>query len=497
MKKIDSRRNALFASAFSAALGTILICSSAFAKSEILAIKLDRSPIQVSDLKTVPLIMPRYAELLAMSPDARARVLLHWQEFLIALDDEARGNSDRHALQWLFDLWMSTAEAGRRVTQPYCINQGVVKPIAECNTSLGYRMHNFDTNEKLSKLGPASQCPAGEKPCSPFFGFTAEGQMFCSSKNLTRDCDAKAKAAPDRIPLATVFLSCAGGSPGNAKVDCKALMEFVNEQASAAESLCQNAPERFACSILKRWILGEKQNISAARSAAPDRGDPAGVPAAADQANREVAQIGPKPDCPDQVVGPRPAADGTSSAATDPVIPPNCVKKPAPTSMLEATFDKLFGKIEGDHKPNSCNQIELPEQRRIALTYTNQGPSLIVQGGAGSKPIELDLGGVIFLNIISNSFAKSNPSSDINTLLANYFPKDAISDPSKIMVSLDDKSPKKPVDAMGGWISATGTKFRYATEAVGQKKYLYISMQKPGQAEPMVAAQEISASEKP
>jgi hypothetical protein len=92
--------------------------------------------------------MPRYEQWRRLSPEAQEEFIEDVQVFLLRMDETAHSENtaqnDHQAqvIQRLFDLWVETAQAKPRTRshatqQPYCINQGVVKPLSQCNTSLG------------------------------------------------------------------------------------------------------------------------------------------------------------------------------------------------------------------------------------------------------------------------------------------------------------------------------------------------------------------------
>lgn len=454
-------------------LATLLIGNSAFAANPASAAIDFFSPLQ----------MPRYEQWRKLSPQAREEFIEDVQAFLMRADAMARSGDtaksspkrshDAQIIQRLFDLWIETAEAQTKSSsqqQPYCINQGVVKPLSECNTKLGYKMHDFDTNEKLSALGGASQCQAPEKPCSPFFGFTAEGQMFCSSLNLTRDC-AQKSAQPGTITLASTLAACEKGSPGTPKVDCGKLKAFFDEQMSAVDHLCKDAPKRFACGILKEQIqavMAEKEGKAPAASQAPasDAGSNAAsdadenkVPGLADHIKDAVKMEANKGPCPPEQAAKATTLGSSAPAATQSDSKVQCAYKPFPTKMPAPVFNALIGGVsEGATKDAVCGEMDLPNHGSFKFNFANQASQ--IRASAIAAPVTLDQSGAIALSFASNILLNSG-KVPANKLLDAYLPKEVIKDAGKITVSAKDSKETKDYSATG-LVSTDGTQIHYA-----------------------------------
>ncbi|MFL5815464.1 MAG: hypothetical protein ACJ763_17950 [Bdellovibrionia bacterium] len=444
---------------------------------------------------------PRYEQLKMLPPEAQKTVIEGIQAFLIQADLEARKGgqesalNDLNTLKRFYELWIETAEAKPRsrsssksslkssgVQQPYCINQGVVKPISECDTSLGYKMHDFDTNKVLSKLGPASQCPPGQMPCSPFFGFTSEGQMFCSSKNLTRDCAEQSKQ-PGTVSIVNVMMSCQAGSAGVAKVDCKALGEFFDQQMEVVEKLCQKAPKRFACGILKDQIRDVMNEGSEKKSAAKE----VGLDKVAEvvRATNEAAQMdaGSAP-CPTQEKAkaksaPAPAAKPKEAQAA-------CTQKSSAKNFEKPTLDALIAELMGEHADDFvCGELTLPNKSKIGLNRMKG--EMTVQATPDSTPVTLDFVEAQLLGNISAALLDPPQKVPPKDLLAHYLPKEIMKDPGKIVLESKDGKQKKEFPSKG-WITANGTRIRYipGVDFGDEKKHIVMmSVQLPGSAKEM------------
>jgi hypothetical protein len=414
-----------------------------------------------------PLKLPRYEQWRKLSAPARAQMILDLQEFLLQEDALIRKDSSHEAQvlkQWL-NLWLEEAQAKPRKQQQqsFCINQGVVKPLSQCDTSLGYKMHDFDTNEVLSKLGPASQCPEGEKPCSPAFGFSAEGQMFCSSKNLTRDC-AKKSQAPGTIPLADVLMSCGAGSPGVPKVDCKALISFFDQQLEAVEQFCKKSPSRMACGILRQQVQSVMQDASQKKKALSETGleKVADVVAATNEAAKMSES---NPPCP---TDPKPSSPASPQAPSD--THSTCVQATLSKNANKPTLDALLQVLAEKSGENAnCGELSLPGEGKIAFNRSKQ--LVVVQASHGAKPVALNMTDLDVLNAVSNMLLEPSFKVPAKDLLAHYLPKEELKEPGKI--SLEDKATKtKKEFPTKGWLSANGTRIRYVPDgAFGDKNH--------------------------
>jgi hypothetical protein len=437
--------------------------------------------------------LPRYEQWKNLSPEAQREVIEGVQEFLIQAEQEARKSGDESALnglktlKTLYDLWFESAEAkprSRRSShtsheqQPYCINQGVVKPISECDTSLGYKMHDFDTNAVLSKLGPASQCPSGQMPCSPFFGFTSDGQMFCSSKNLTRDCAQQSKQ-PGTLSLVHVMMSCQTGSPGVAKVNCKALAEFFDQQMGVVEKLCQKAPKRYACGVLKdqmRKVLAEASE----KKPASDKADLDKIPDKF-HATHEAAQMNASTaPCPTAAPQPspveKPAAQPQARSKDSEIA---CTQRTLAKSPDQPTLEALMKALMGD-KPDDfvCGDLTLPN--RIKIGSDRSKGSLTIQAAPDSKPVALDVVEAQVLGAISEALLDPPFKVPAKDLLSRYLPKETLQEPGKIQ--LDPKSGKEKREFPSkGWVTADGTRIRYIPNVdFGQgKKHVILAAIQP------------------
>jgi hypothetical protein len=457
-----------------------------------------------------PLKMPRYEQWRKLSPKAREEFIQDVQAFLLRADamarsgNKAQGSREAQLIQRLFDIWIQTAEAKTRANskarahqqqQPYCINQGVVKPLSECDTKLGYKMHNFDTNEKLSALGDASQCQAPEKPCSPFFGFTAEGQMFCSSLNLTRDC-AQKSAQPGTITLASTLSACEKGSPGTAKVDCGKLKTFFDEQMSAVDQLCKDAPKRFACGILKdqiQAVMAEKDGAStqAPQAAAADAdsraasdGDEGEVPNLAEYVNDSVKMEGAKAPCPpEQIAKPEttpatsPASAAAAAQSSTNQAETKCVNKPYPQKVNLPVLDALMAAMAaGADKDFLCGQMDLPNQGKMKLDLSKG--EVQFKASKSAAPVTVDEEGFKVLLVASNVLANGPFKVSANALLNSYIPKESLKDAGVILFQQPNSQAPKDYPATG-WTSADGTRIRYSLDET--EKQLLLAIKRPNE----------------
>ncbi len=433
-----------------------------------------------------PLKMPRYEQWKKLPPEAQRKVIQDIQSFLLQADAMARGettaeNSEQaKILERLFDLWLETAQAKPRGSsgpqQPYCINQGVVKPIAQCDTSLGYRMHDFDTNEVLSKLGPASTCPDGEKPCSPFFGFTAEGQMFCSSKNLTRDC-AQKSAQPGTLSLVNVMMGCEAGSPGAAKVDCKSLKEFFDQQMTAVEQLCQNAPRRYACGILKEQMQAVKTEYAEKKSALATTGtgnlaEAVAIANKAAEATEAAKMDTSQAPCPPE----------TASAAAPSPVNSKCTKKSISKSANQPTLDALIAEAGEsiEEEKTVCGEFLLPNQGKFSVDLRKN--SLILQADGNSKPVTLLDWDIAVLSEVSKMLSSPTLKLSSKDLLSSYLPKEELKDAGKIAIETEAGKKKEEFPSKG-WVTPNGTRIRYIPNVNFGKKdkpVVIAAVQPPG-----------------
>jgi hypothetical protein len=162
--------------------------------------------IQISD----GLHLPRYNELIRLPRKAQISYMKAFQAALLELDTEAKEGETQDTASRILDFWLSNACADED-TADFCINLGVVRPIgANCDKAQGAKRHNFDTKEDLADLGDgvADQCKGTQKPCSPVFGFSGSGDLYCVSGNHTSSCaqlaksDEKTRARPKTIPQA-------------------------------------------------------------------------------------------------------------------------------------------------------------------------------------------------------------------------------------------------------------------------------------------------------
>lgn len=425
-----------------------------------------QSPLQSPWDFNSSLKLPRYEQWRKLSPDARAKFIESVQAFLLRADAMARSSNtvqnarEAQLIQRLFDLWIETAEAQTKSKskskrsvqqQPYCINQGVVKPLSQCDTSLGYKMHDFDTNEILSGLGDASKCPEGEKPCSPFFGFTPEGQMFCSSLNLTRDC-AQKSAQAGTITLANTLAACEKGSPGSAKVDCDKLKAFFDQQMDAVEKLCKDAPKRFACGILKEqisFVSNEKSEKDSAISAVGAE-KAAEIPA---QVNKLVQMIDQTAPCPPETAVPvATQASPSPKAAAQPDSKTKCVSEKFEVGEQPPVFGALYTKLlRGLQKGFVCSQVEMPDKSR--LTADREKNALFAQETPTSPPVLIDGLDVRILDLTSAFLLQAPFNISKKDLIPSYFPKQVVVYPEKI-AELPTRS----------WISTNGSRYRYALD---------------------------------
>jgi hypothetical protein len=458
--------------------------------------------------------LPRYEQWKQLPPEAQRRVIQNIQEFLVQIDTEVRGGTDESALndvrvlERLFDLWLETAEAkprthSRAEQQPFCINQGVVRPLSDCKTELGSKMHDFDTNEVLSKLGPASNCPSGLMPCSPFFGFNPDGQMFCSSKNLTRDCAQQSKQ-PGTLSLANVMLSCEQGSPGAAKVDCTALGKFYDEQIKAVESLCKKSPKRFACGILKDQMRNVRTDVSKTKEAA----EKVGLDKIADavKATNEAAQmsVSSAPCQTDETAKAKKASAPASPAVAQPAASPqksSCTQKVLSKMPEKPTFEVFRDELMGQ-KPDEfiCGELTLPNQAKLAIDL-NKG-IFAVQASPQSKPIALNLVEAQVFDTISAGLLEDPFKVPAKDLFSRYFPKEALKDSGKITLESQDGKEKRDFPTKG-WVTPDGTRIRYIPSlnfGSEEKPKVIASIQIPGGEEQKISVDVIlpeSQKEKP
>lgn len=459
-----------------------------------------------------PLKMPRYEQWRKLSPKAREKFIQDVQAFLLRADAIARSektaSNSREAeiIQRLFDIWIETAEAQTKSKakskhaaapqQPYCINQGVVKPLSECDTKLGYKMHDFDTNEKLSPLGDASKCQAPEKPCSPFFGFTTEGQMFCSSLNLTRDCKQKSEQE-GTISLASTLATCEKGSPGTPKVDCGKLKTFFTDQLKAVGDLCQDAPKRFACGILKDQIQGVMSELKgegpvASETAAPDANaapstasdaDENGVPALASSIKDAAKMDNSAAPCPtEQGAKPSTAPASAQAPATEAKADAQngdnsaCVKKAYPQKIAAPALIMLVkSMVEGADDGFTCGEMALPNQGKLKVDMVKS--TIQLQASANSAPVTLSGDAVDALSTASAALLGPPFNVAPANLLNAYLPKEELKDPGKIVYSAKDVKPTQEFPS-SGWISQDGTRIRYAI--AGNKAALLLAIKRPG-----------------
>jgi hypothetical protein len=461
--------------------------------------------------------LPRYEQLKTLSPETQRKVIESLQAFLIQADEDARKSGDQSAfndlntLKMIYELWIETAEAktkarvshgsrGSAEQQPYCINQGVVKPISDCDTKLGYKMHDFDTNEILSKIGPASQCPSGQKPCSPVFGFTSDGQMFCSSKNLTRDCAQQAKQ-PGTLSVVNVMAGCQAGSPGVAKVDCKALGEFLDQQISVVEGLCQKAPKRLACGILRDKV-NEVVTEASEKKAASEK---IGLDKVAEvvKATNDAAQMSPSaaPCPPEAVAAPSaPTPPQTNEPAQAKAPAPGdkiqCTQKNLTKNLEKPTLDALTDELMGG-KPDEfiCGALNLPNKSGIALNRI-QG-TVVVKATADAKPVTLDFVEAQIIGTISNALLEDPYKVPAKDLLSHYLPKEEMKDAGKITAESKDGKSKKEFPSKG-WVTPDGTRIRYVPSVnfgTDSKPMVMVAIQPGGKGKEHITGVEVSLPE--
>jgi hypothetical protein len=467
--------------------------------------------IQISD----GLHLPRYNELIRLPRKAQISYMKAFQAALLELDTEAKEGETQDTASRILDFWLSNACADED-TADFCINLGVVRPIgANCDKAQGAKRHNFDTKEDLADLGDgvADQCKGTQKPCSPVFGFSGSGDLYCVSGNHTSSCAQLAKSDEKTLSFAAVLQACAtkddstGTSNNPTKADCKKLANFYDTQAKLVQDHCQNSPATKACGILKSQIASVQSDLDDLKAAT--NVDVKAVIEGVDQANHAGDTLnGAKKDCPPEnpaapaqptlnstVTAPELAGKpGTSTPPAPPVpptqqtktggnVPPPATTQLAPAALAAAdcapkdypssdalTFDKVEDYLSGiipKKSASSCSALALPNQSVLKVVIQDKKPTIAIQpqsiNGKNMAPINLDQTDFSVLEAASATLKGDSFKIPADKLLNAYLPVQVIKSPGAMIVTSTDGKMQKPLQADRGWYATDGTRVRFAS----------------------------------
>jgi hypothetical protein len=393
----------------------------------------------------------RYNSLMSLSEKDQHRVLEAFQDALARLDADGSDVDSAALEEWLLLVEQADADDGPQ----FCINLGVVQPLKDCDSSKGAHMHDFDTKPLLKDLGDAANhCAKSAMPCSPAFGFDANGSLFCSSKNKTRDCAAKAQADKKKTELVDVFKKCGGakGSAAPIKADCKKLQSFYEGQVKLVGDLCKKSPDTKACGILRGKLdeILEAQGKHALPTETQDgegSGDVAKVVNGLANANQAVQMKSATANCP----------PGSKASATS-GNPAKCIKADFPKNRTP-TFEILF--IGHAQLPDgqNCLEASVPGQGVVTINrYADDAVSISYQKSGMTAAAQA----VVFKNfdpgasvIASDLIAKKVPAGK---LLDATAPVSAITDRGVTTIKNEGKSYQGKTR---GWTTTDGTEIKY------------------------------------
>jgi hypothetical protein len=306
----------------------------------------DRAPIHSAALSSTL----SYDDFISLSPVEQDKLVHAVQDILVVMD-KAGASSDEdasavwyeNAVKWTADQVLCVALASDNDDADFCINLGVVKSVNPGETVdvdkcvPGPTMHDFDTSKVLTQapfdLGEtAKDCPAHEMPCSPFFGFSSNGDLLCTKSKRTAVCQSLAKKAP--ITIAQELSACAAsGAVKTSKTNCDGLKNFYNSQLKVVSDRCGDSYPPFACGLFKEQITADQTMINNCKDVNKIN------------AYLESAQAGPQtggaPTCPHPpVTAPFPKRAAAPSKAPLKIVSHKPVMKthaPAPVIEVKST----------------------------------------------------------------------------------------------------------------------------------------------------------------
>jgi hypothetical protein len=466
--------------------------------------------IQISD----GLHLPRYDELVRLPRKTQMSFMKAFQAALLELDAEAKDGETQDTASRLLDFWLSNACADED-NADFCINLGVVRAIGpNCDVAQGAKRHNFNTKEDLADLGDkiADQCKGTQKPCSPVFGFSGSGDLYCVAGNHTSSCAQLAKSDQHTISFATVLQGCVTKNDSTntdsnpTKADCKKLANFYDAQVQLVQDHCQGRPSTKACGILAAQmtsVQGDLDDLKAATSV-----DAKALIEGVDQANHAGETLsGGKEDCPpgttpaptlrSTVTAPELAgkpATVTPPAPPAPPTPPTAQSKtagnvlpPSPTqppvaapvggdcspkdypSNQAPTFDKVSDYLSNliPQKASSCSAVTLPNQSVLKALIQNKKPTITIQpqsiNGKNMAPINLDETDFAVMEAASATLKGETFKIPTDKLLNAYLPVQVIKSPGAMIVTSTDGKMQKPMQADRGWYATDGTRVRFTS----------------------------------
>jgi hypothetical protein len=436
--------------------------------------------------------LPRYDELVGLRRESIVKYLEAFQNLLLELDRQAGKKGRDEAMSWILEHLVLSATAEETGPQ-FCINLGVVQPIDRCGEDHGPRMHDFDTTPILSSLGAdAVHCKKGEKPCSPAFGFDADGGLYCVSTNLTRACKQES-AGTGTIPLADVLITCALGSPGKPRISCDALKKFYDDQTQLVEALCKDSPDHKACGILRNQmkdVFNEIQEKNKALEQSPEGKQLENLVASVNQINQPPTAE----PCKGNI--------GANSPGASPAEATTCLKKDFPAT-IPPTFDKIEDALVSgaDADKTRCIQLSLPDQSLLVLTHQGKDVKLVlVPRGAKGKsvsPISIGEEDAFMLEQVSNALMGSDFKTPPKDLLNSYLPAEIKADAGKMLVQSKENGKEIQLRTRG-WVSANGTHVRYNPNQIfksGDQHVLLAGVILPGEKQEHILGISTSVAE--
>jgi hypothetical protein len=474
--------------------------------------------------KTSSIHLPNFQQLSRYSPKKRAAYLKEFQVVLLKMDNRSSNSASVIDKVWAEFICSAFAD---ETDVDYCVNRGVVlalDPTDQNCSSQGDNMHKFDTDKVLAsyKMGDAITCSPGKQPCSPFFGFTAQGSVNCVSGNSTPACNS-ASNANGEIPLATVIQECAISKKSTSvpKINCDGLKNFFNKETAVVATKCANSTLTCA-NLIDPQIKGttsaaqaglSKDDTNAVLSfisAAQDvtQGPPVPVPPPCNPDKKRTRDRAATTTTPAALTVNAPVAPAAATTASTqnaaPANPAGAAATQAPTAAVQCTLPangpQTIATLESlKSGSSSCTAITLPNHSLFKWVSDGQDPqsSAIIQlpntGTAPPSSITVSSNDLHAMSLAAQALTGAL-GVDAQQLFNSYLPVSQIAQSttpinikssSGTITSSSLTSSDQLALGSGTWKASDGTAIRYAMgiDPASQDPAIYLGVQAPGSTE--------------